>query len=73
MGAASGLARGALLLLAAGLTPVHAQVELLDWLDRDGDGRVEPYEGAEALLLLAEVADTGSKLPYCSPERRIFS
>lgn len=58
MGAESGLARGALLLLAAGLTPVHAQVELLDWLDRDGDGRVEPYEGAEALLLLAEVADT---------------
>jgi len=58
VGTESGLARAALLLLAAGLAPVHAQVELLEWLDRDGDGRVEPYEGAEALLFLAEVADT---------------
>ncbi len=40
---------------------------LLDWLDRDRDGLLGPYEGAEAFLLLSVEADADGD-GRCSPE-----
>ena len=50
----------------------HDLESLLDFLDRDGDGRIEPYEGAEAFLHLAWSANADDDPALTADELVLF-